>query len=122
MNNLTTVDQISAFLTKEVQDGKPVDPATWLEAALAINQLLQFEQEKLFILEQNIAKAKTNFIESGKTASASKVAVESLDTYVEMRKQKAKVERAIEMIKLAKANARLSRDVYNSNWCQREKT
>jgi len=44
----------------------------------------------------------------------SKTLVEASPEFLEARKQKAKIDRAIELIRIAKMNARLSQDVFKS--------
>lgn len=114
MENLVSVDTIIGWLTKQVQEKLPIDPSTWLDAAMKINVLLQEEQEKLFALEQEVAKIRNMAIEGGDTVAKAKSRVEGSKEYLEARKQKSKVERAIEMIKISKVYARTSKDIFNS--------
>ena len=114
MDNLVTIDKIVEWLTKQVEDKMPIDTHEWLEAAQKMNVLLQGEQEKLFSLEQEVALLRKGLIEADKTVAYSKVMVEATDEYKAMKTQKAKIERCLEMIRIAKLQARISKDILNS--------
>ena len=110
-----TIDSITEWLTKQIKDGQPISPDVYLEAAASINVLLQGEQEKLFDLEQEIAKARNVLLEADESVAYAKSRVEEMDIYKEARKQKAKIDRAIELIKISKIQARTSREIYGTN-------
>lgn len=108
---MNTIESITEYLTKQVKEGQPIGPHEWMDAASAINVLLQTEQENLFLLEQKIARTRATLIESGKTVAYARTVIEATDEYVEARKQKAKIDRAIELIKISKVNSRIARDL-----------
>lgn len=111
MKDLITIETITGWLTEQVKSKSPIDPGTWVDAAAKINMLLQDEQEKLFEMEQEVAKIRNIAIESGETVSRAKSRVEATDEYKNARKQKAKIERAIEAIRISKLQARMSSDI-----------
>lgn len=111
MDKLVTIDKIQEWLTKQIEQKLPIDGHTYMDAASKINVLLQGEQEKLFKMEQGVALMRKELLGQGDTVSAAKVIVESSDAYLEARIQKSKIERAIELIRIAKINARTANDI-----------
>jgi uncharacterized protein YlxW (UPF0749 family) len=115
MEDLITIDTIVNWLLMMVQTKQPVHAATWLDASQKIVVLLQDEQEKLFELDQEVAKARNLSLESGESVARAKSRVEELDIYKEARKQKAKIERAIELIRISKLQSRMASDVMSAH-------
>ena len=114
MDSLITVEKIIDWLTVQVEGKNPIDPATWLECASRINVLLQAEQEKLFELEQVVATKRADYLKSGETVAFAKTMIEATDEYRETKIQKAKIDRALEVIRLAKLNSRIARDLMSN--------
>lgn len=114
-DSLVNIDTIINWLTEQVEQKLPIDAHLWIEIGFKINALLQNESEKLFLLEQNVAQMRKMLIEDGKTVAYAKVMVEATDEYREMKLQKAKIDRALEHVRLSKINARLSQDLMRSN-------
>jgi hypothetical protein len=114
-DHLVTVDKITEWLTEQVQVKNPISPEVWLDCAGKINVLLQGEQEKLFTLEQQVAHMKMLLIESGKSVAHSRVVVESSDIYKQARIQKAKIEGAIELIRISKHQSRMASEILRGN-------
>lgn len=108
---LNTLDSLLEYLQKLSEEKGIIDPHTYLGVAEKINALLQNEQDKLYLMEQEVAKARKSLIDEGKTASAAKIAIEASDAYREARSQKAKIERAIETVRISKIHARLSNEL-----------
>lgn len=115
MDKLNTVDSLLEHLQKLSKEKGIIDPNTYLAVAEKLNSLLQDEQHILFMIEHCLATLRTNLLQEGKTSSATKMIVEASDDYLEARKQKAKIDRVLETIRLAKIHARLSTDIYKSN-------
>lgn len=114
--NLVTIDLIMEWINKQIQDKQPIDVNTWLYVAERLNVLLQGEQEKLFEIEQEVALAKKLLLEDPSMSSTkAKVMVEATDIYKQSRIQKAKIERALETIRISKLHGRLSSDLMRSN-------
>lgn len=113
-DSLVTVDKVLAWVEEKVQTKQPIDMNTWMYVAERINVLIQTEQEKLFSMEQGIAKMKKILIEDGKTVAYAKIIIEATDEYKDMRIQKAKIDRALELIKISKQHSRLSSDLMRS--------
>lgn len=114
MENLVTTDKIIDWITEQVENKQPIDPHLWLEASMKLNVLLQTEQEKLFELEQVVALAKAMHLEQGKSVGYAKTMIESTDQYKLARKQKAKIDRVIEFIRLSKLYSRISQEIMTS--------
>lgn len=110
-----TTDLILHTLQDWVENKTPVSPDRWVDACLKIVVLLGDEHDKLFNLQQEVAKMKANYLAQGETASASKIKVEATDLYKEMNKQKAKIDQIEEMIRLSKIMARMKNDEFKFN-------
>lgn len=115
MSEQNTVDSILDALQKMSQAKVPVDPHKYLEAAEKLNSLVQSVQEELFEKEQIVAKMRRDLLEDGKTATYAKMIVEASEEYREVRVLKAKIDRVMETIRLAKQHARLTTDIYHIN-------
>lgn len=110
MDNLVSTDLILEWLKKAVQERRPIDPHTWVEASLKMNVLISDEHAKLYDLQQEVAKLKMLRIESGDSVARAKVYVETTEEYKNMKKQEAKIEQIQENIRISKLQARLSQD------------
>ena len=115
MDELITIDTITNWLLKQVQEKNPIHAAVWLDASQKINVLLQNEQEKLFEIEQEIAVARNLLLESDESVARAKSKVEEMEIYKQARIQKAKIERAIELIRIAKLQSRMASDVMSAH-------
>ncbi len=115
MDNLVTVDKIIEWFTTQVEQKLPIDTHTWLEGAQKINVLLQGEQEYLFELEQRVAILRKMLLDDGKTVAYAKTMVEATQEIRDMKNQKAKIDRSLEMIRISKLQARMAHDNFNSN-------
>lgn len=107
MNELVTTDTIITFLQEKVENKEPIGPGIWLDAAQKLNVLMGDETDKLYDMQQAISVLKANLIEQGKSVAQSKIVVEATDAYKDMMKQKSKIERVIEFIRIAKLQARM---------------
>lgn len=106
-NELVTTDTIIGFLQEKVENKEPIGPGVWLDAAQKLNVLLGDESDKLYDMQQSVSVLKANLIEQGKSVAQSKIIVEATDQYTSMMKQKSKIERVIEFIRIAKIQARM---------------
>lgn len=114
MENLVTADSIMEWFTEQIAQKNPIDPNLFLEGALKLSVLLQSEQETLFMMEQVVARMKESLIQSGKTVAYAKTVIEATDEYRKCRVQKAKIERAIEFIRISKQYSRTASDLMKS--------
>jgi hypothetical protein len=112
MNNeeIITVDFIIGTMQKYVESKTPIPPSMWLDAAAKLNVLLGEEHDKLFDLESTLAQMRTAHIEEGKNGVVMKALVEATPEYNEMRKQKGKISRIEEFIRIAKLTARTTNE------------
>lgn len=108
MENFRTCDSILAHIEKCVREQIPLGPNEWMQHAEHLNILRSEPQERLFLLQQEVAKAKLLCVENGHNGVTTKIMIESSDVYLEMLKQKAKLERINETILLAKKHASLA--------------
>lgn len=107
----STVGTIMETLEQWAREKRPVSPQEWLEAASKLNVLLQNEQERKYVMESLLAKMKAAYLTEGQTAAFAKSMMEASDEWLDYKKQCALVERALETIRLAKGNARLSSEL-----------
>lgn len=106
IKNITT-GTIMDWISEQVETKQPIDPNTFFDAAVKLNVLLGDEQEKLFKLQQECARIKSEKILDGQSVAMAKALLEASDPYREMLSQKAKIDRIIEFIRLSKLHARL---------------
>lgn len=109
--SLVTVEKITGWLVEQVQHKNPIGPETWLDAAQKIVVLLQSEQESLFNMEQEVAKLRNILLESGKSVAYAKSRIEETEEYKKARIQKAKIEGALELVRISKLQSRMASDV-----------
>ncbi len=114
MENLISADSIMDWFTEQVSQKNPIDPHLWLEGAMKLSVLLQGEQEKLFEMEQEVARLRKVLIEDGKTVAYAKVMIEASDEFRRTRVQKAKIDRGTEFIRLAKIYSRTASDLFKN--------
>lgn len=105
-----TTDSILEWLKEQIESKVPISPHTWLDASLKLNLLLQDESSKLYMAEQECAKMRAELVEKGKTAASAKITIEASNEYRYAREQKAKIDRVVEAIRLAKVQARIAND------------
>jgi len=110
MDEKITTDIIINYLQNQVEQKLPIDPGTFLDAAEKLNILLGDEHEELFSLAQKCAIIKADKILEGKSVAMAKALLEASDDYRHMLSQKAKIERIVEFIRLAKLHARIKND------------
>lgn len=103
-----TCDTIINWLQKQVETKQPISPSVWVDSAEKLNILLSDEESKHFELAQKVAQMRVALLEEGKNVSEVKVRIEATDEYREMNKQKAKINRIIEHIRLAKLQSRMA--------------
>jgi hypothetical protein len=115
MEDLTTVDSIIEWFSDLVSKKIPIDPETWLEGAARLNVLLQGEQEKQFDMEQEVAKLRNVLLDSGESVAKARSKIEATEEYKTARKQKARVDRVNEQIRIAKIQGRMASDVLRAN-------
>lgn len=78
---------------------------------MKLNVLVQEEQEKLYELDQEVARGRNILLESDMPYNKAKSKLEESEVYKNARKQKAKVERIISFISIAKAHSRMSAEM-----------
>lgn len=101
-----TYDEIVGWFNEQVRVSQPISPIEWLTGAQRLNVLLGGEQNTYWDMAQEVANLRKLRIEDGDTVAKAKVYVESTDEFRNMQKQKAKIERGIELIRLSKQMSR----------------
>ena len=108
-----TCDTILNQLTEWIENKQIISADIWLNSASKLNILRSQEHDKLFDLQQRVAQQKVVFIQNGGMSVAeAKVRSEATDEYREMLKQKAKLDRIEESIRISKTQARLAGEEY----------
>jgi len=105
-----TADSVMEKMSEMARDRNPITPGLWVESAEFLNVLRGDEDNKLAKLHQEVAEQKVAYLEEGKSAVEAKTRVEAGDTYYLYLKQKAKIEKITEHIRLAKVRARSAND------------
>lgn len=106
-----TLDSILERLAEMSRQVGVIDPDMYLRACEKLNALLQGEQERLFDQEYEVALMRKSLLEEGKTSSYTKMVIEASDEYRKARTQKAKIDRALETIRIGKSHARLATEL-----------
>ena len=113
---MQSVDDILEVLHDWSANKVPVDPGAWLDASLKLMALLGNESDKLFELESALANFKSVLMdEPGMTAAKAKIRAEASPQFLEAQKLKSKINRVVEIIRIAKARSRLGSDEYKAN-------
>lgn len=107
MNDLITTDTILNALKERVENKVPVSPNMWIDAAEKLNILLGDEHDLLLDLQQKVAQMRADLIEGGDSVAKAKSKIEATDEHKEANRQRAKISRIEEMIRIAKIQARL---------------
>lgn len=111
MEHLVTVDTILDAFNEWITTRKVIDPHLWLDAAQKLNVLLEAEHDKLFETQQFLATHRKILIEQGSTVAKAKVMIEATNEYKDFCKQKAKIERIVEFVRIAKQRSRTAGDI-----------
>ena len=110
------IDNFIARMEKDVEDGVPLPPETWLERALKLNVLLGKENIKLFSLESELAKQRAKLLAQGDMpVSKANVIIEAEDKYREYQILKAKIKQVEEFIRIAKNYSKAISNEYNAH-------
>jgi hypothetical protein len=107
----STVKTIMDKLAELAAEKRTIGPQTWMDAASKLNVLLQSEVEDVIDRKLTIAKLRAAYMADGKTAAYARAQVEAMPEWAELQKQQALVDRAKEMILLAKKNATLASEL-----------
>ena len=109
-----TCDSIISWFENAVRNKEVISPYLFLDAAVSLNVLLGGEDEKLFELEQKVALMKLAELEKQERTNVSeaKLRVEASVEYKQMRMQKAKIDRIVEFVRLAKVHAKIANEEF----------
>ncbi len=103
-----TSNDIINNLTEKIKNNDVIPPNVWLDSATRLNLLLADEQEILFTLYQTISELKMKAIESGDTVAKSNCRLNASNEFKQYQVQKGKIDRIIELIRLAKIQAKIA--------------
>ncbi len=103
-------DTIISWLHDQMEQKLPISPTVFLESAEKLNILVSDESDKLFELAQKVAQMKVEYLTQDMSVAEAKTRVEASDEYREMCRQKAKIGRIEEHIRLAKIQSRSAGD------------
>lgn len=110
MDTKITFNDIFDWFNKKVSNKEPVPPLEWLEGAQRLNVLLGEEQSIYWDRAQEVANLRKLRIEDGDSVSKAKIYIEATDEYRDLQKQKARIERGVELIRIAKQMSRTADD------------
>lgn len=104
-------DTILDYLANATQAKKMLSPEFYLEESIKLLTLLGEETNKLEDARMKVARLKLNIFESQdkRNVSEAKMRIEATEEYAEYRKQEAKCDRIIEIIRVAKKLAEANR-------------
>lgn len=102
MDATTTAAAIIGRVRESVQGGVVIAPGEWLDLAFSLNALIGSENDLYAVLYHNAHIIQHNVIKAGGTASSAEAEMKASDDYMEMLKQKGKVEQIMEFIRVAK--------------------
>lgn len=111
---MQTASDIMQVLEVWAAEKRPIDPQAYLDAASKMVLLSGDESDKLYQMEQNVARMRVELLEQGMNATNAKMRVEASDEFREARSQKALIERINDTVLLAKARARLAMEEYRA--------
>jgi hypothetical protein len=105
-----TADSIISDLRKIVSERKPLNRELWLEAAFYLSLLRETEAQKLNKLNQEVAVIKLSILkeQDKKNVAAAEIEIATMDKFVEMKDQEAKIVTMDELIRVAKKNSESS--------------
>jgi len=112
METKITTETIISWLKEQVETKSSISPNLYIDAAQKLNVLLSDEDIKLFDCQQKVAQLKVGYINQGYSVAKAKVIVEASDDYKEYCLQKAKIERIVEFIRIAKLQGRMQQEEY----------
>lgn len=102
-----TAREIVDWIQEQVQARELLGPSDWMRAAHKLNVLISDETDKLFEMQQAIAKLNLERRNNGVKATEVKTRMEASDQYKQMKQQEVFVRQIEEFIRLAKKQATL---------------
>ena len=112
MNCDTIIKELEEMIDKKI----PVGASYYLDSAQKLVVLMGDETDKLYALQKKVAQVKSKLILEGSSVAKATAIMEAGDDYEEMKKQKAKVERISEFIRIAKLQSRMKDSEFRSNF------
>lgn len=113
-DKLINADLILQWIKDQIESKQPIDPGLWVEISQKLNILKADEDDKVADLQQVVAQKRVALLEAGKNVSYAKTMIEASDEYKHYLKQKAKIERIEEAIRLSKTQAKLASENYKN--------
>jgi hypothetical protein len=104
---------ILASIEEAREKGTIWDAYTWLECAQSLEAFTSQETDILLDYGQKIAQLKVTIMDSGKSAAYAKIVMEASEEYKLYYRQKAKLDRIQETIRIAKHMARIKNEEYH---------
>lgn len=114
MEELITVDQILSYLEKAASEKISLAPEQYISAAMSLTALLGNEMDSWYIMKHKLANARLVYLQNGMKIGAAKLHAEASEEYLEAEKQKGKIDRVIEIIRLSKIRSKLAVEDYRA--------
>lgn len=108
--NKVTADTILEVLNQSIQQHQILDANIYLDCAAKLSLLVGEETDKLFELQQQVAKSRVEMVDGGASVALAKLKAEASDEYRQAMVQRAKVDRILEMCRISKLRARMAID------------
>ncbi len=112
---LVSIDLILGWIQKQIENKNPIDPHTWLDACQKMMVLLSEEREKLFTYQQEVAQLRNLLLDDPDMSVAkAKSRIEATEEYKKARRQEAKINDILEMVRISKLQARMAKEEINN--------
>lgn len=103
-----TIETILDWIKDKIDQAVPVSPHDWLDSAARLNVLMLDLEDELVAAEMEINTAVSKKLESGMAHNAARSLVKGTEAYGHFLKLKAKKERVVEFVRLAKKRTELA--------------
>lgn len=112
---MESADAIIQKVRDTITRGGIIPPGEWLEMAFDLNALIGDENDKYAEMYANAHLIQVQSLNAGETAAKSEAMMKASPTYVELLKQKGKVEQIMEFIRIAKIRGSQADREYDLN-------
>jgi hypothetical protein len=110
---MITALTIIETMKKWVEEKRPIDAATWLDASLKLNVLRGDLDDKSFELDSQLAKKKMELMSNSEITNAhAETIIRADDRYKEMKKTNAQIKQLEEFIRISKKQATMKNEEF----------
>jgi len=105
---LVSLDSILAWYREKIESKQPIPPSIWLDGAAKLEVLVEELDEDLVEAKMAVNEEKASLVREGNSVAAADALVEATPAFRTYLTLKAKKERVVEFIRLAKKRTELS--------------